>query len=297
MSPSFLQSLAELVKLLPWLRELKTRGSYLEEAIVSNNKDKTGFRRIKATRESQGGQSETDWFPAGRATMFSDEPIPPVGAHVLLGFVNGDRHRPYLIRTLSNATNPPDEGQLDPIKDNTIRIPGNQRHLVEGNTYEETQGEKEEIVGESCYLTVKGKKLKIDATVGQILINALNPGVGQIRVESDILSSVQSNVDTQIGSKVATLVSSLVDVLITAGESVRIAQGGAYVEMRNGAWDFGSESGQSWSFGDGEWVWDCAGNSIRVINCTGFSINGTSNQVAVVGAPDTDGDLLTDRGY
>lgn len=295
MNNSFLANLAELVRLLPQIRELCQRQPSLQEAIVTRNDDPTGFRRIKATRQAQGGQSETDWLPAGRASMYTDEPIPEPGTHILLGLVDGDPHKPFMLRTLSNATNPPDDGQLEPTKDNTVKIPGNERYFIEGNRYKEIAGEHEEVVKENCYLTVKGKRYVIDEVLGEIIIKALAPGAGQITIQSDVLSSMQSNNESSVESKVVTNISSLIDVLITAGTSIVLTQGGASVEMKDGAWKFNSQSGQSWEFGDGDWIWNAAGGNIRIINANDVKINGKS--VAVVGALDDDGDLLINKGY
>lgn len=269
MTPDFLRNLVELVKLLPQIRELCTRQPPLQEAIVTDNNDPTGMRRIRVTREAQGGQSQSDWIPAGRATCFSDEPIPPVGTMVLIGLVNGDPHKPYYIRTLSNATNPPDVGQLSPVNDNTTQIPGDDRQHVSGNRFIEVKGEKEEVVTGDSYLVVKGKKYSITQEYGEILVEALAEGVGTIRME--------------------------------AADLMRFKQGEAYAQMSGGVWEFSDKFGQKWTMGGGgltqEWVWDLNGGSIRIINCTGFSINDNAKQVCTIGSTDSDGDTQVTRGW
>lgn len=274
MTPSFLASLTELVKLLPQIRELCTRQSPIQEAIVTNNADPTGLRRVRVTREAQGGQSESDWLPAGRATSFTDEPIPPVGTHCLIALVDGDPHKPFMLRTLSNATNPPDTGQLSPTDDNTTRIPGSDRQLVEQNRAIDVRGEREETVGGDCYLTVKGKKYQISAEFGEILINALASGVGRVAIASDL--------ETKLSSETA----------------VRLEQGGGYAELIGGAWKMGNASGQTWTLGGTsgtQWVWDLNGGSVEVVNASGFSING--KQVIVLNSTDSSGDINNSRGY
>ncbi|HEY9747266.1 MAG TPA: phage baseplate assembly protein V [Allocoleopsis sp.] len=263
MPNAFTTALAELVRLLPQIRELCQRQPTLQEAIVTRNDDPTGFRRIKATRAAQGGQAETDWFPAGRSSSTSDEPIPSVGTHILIGLVNGDPHQPFFLRTLSNQTNPPDSNQLNPTNDNTEEIPGDERRAIAGDRTTTVGGERSETIEGDCYLLVKGEKYAIDAEFGEILITALAGGVGAVRVE--------------------------------AADTIRFQQGGAYAQMQNGAWTFGNADGMKWTFGGSSWQWDANGAAIRIVNASDVSINGKS--IAVVGAEDDRGDNLIDRGY
>lgn len=291
MPTPFMSALVELVKLLPQIRELCTRQSGLQEAIVTQNADPTGFRRIKVSREAQGGQSETDWLPCGRSTMFSDEPIPPIGTQVLIGLVNGDPHKPYFIRTISNATNPPDTGQLEPTKDNTVELPGNDRKVVSGDRFKEIGGEQNETITKDCFLTVKGQKYHIDAEFGEILVTALASGVGKVTIESDFLSKMYSLTTSHVDSGVLTLISSATQVLIQ--------QGGGSASLQNGAWTMQNANGQKWTMGGGaggdQWQWDVNGAAISVINCSGFTING--KEVIVVGSTDSDQDINNSRGY
>lgn len=258
---------------------------------MTQNADPTGFRRIKVSREPQGGQSESDWIPCGRSSSFTDEPIPPPGTHCLVALVGGDPHRPFFLRTLSNQTNPPDQGQLAPTQDNTTRIPGNDRQAIEGDRLIEVTGERAEEVGGDCYLTVKGKKYQISAEFGEVLINALASGVGAIKAESDFLSRLASLTTTEVDSGVLTKISSATTVLIT--------QGGGYAQLSGGAWTMGNQGGQSWQMGGGSdgkrWRWNLNGAAVEIINCTGFTING--REVIVLGSIDSSGDVNNQRGY
>lgn len=289
--PSFVESLAELVKLLPQIRELCTRQPSIQEAIVTQDSDPTGFRRVKVTREAQGGQSESDWIPCGRSSAFTDEPIPPPGTHCLVALVGGDPHRPFFLRTLSNQTNPPDEGQLAPTKDNTTRIPGDDRQTIEGNRTVEVSGEQAETVTGDCYLTVDGEKYELSATFGEILLNALAAGVGAIKAESALLSRLASLTDAEVHSGVLTRISSEATVLIT--------QGGGSLQLTGGAWTMSNANGQTWQMGGGSggdlWRWNLNGAAVQITNCTGFTING--KEVIVVGSTDSDNDVNNTRGY
>lgn len=261
--PSFTTALAELVRLLPQIRELCTRQSQIQEAIVTRNDDPTGMRRVKVTREAQGGQSESDWFPCGRASSFTDEPIPPVGTHCLIALVDGDPHKPFFLRTLSNQTNPPDQGQLQPTKDNTVRIPGDDKEVVMGDRSTTIQGALTEEIGADCIITCKGETYHLDSEFGELLFTALATGVGTVTVQ--------------------------------AADKIRFEQGGAYAQMQDGVWTFGSADGMKWTFGGGTWSWDAGGAAIRIVNASDVSIAGKS--VATVGATDDDGDDLVTRGW
>lgn len=266
MTPLFITALGELVRLLPQIRELCTRQPPIQEAIVTDDADPTGLRRVRVTRAAQGGLSQSDWIPAGRSTSFTDEPIPPPGTHCLIALVDGDPHKPFMLRTLSNATNPPDEGQLEPTKDCTTRIPGTDRQLVEGDRVIEVRGEQEEAIEGDCYLTVKGQKYAISAELGAIIISAMGAGVG--------------------------------NVLITADQQIVLSQGGGSATLAGGVWIFQNVTGQRWTMGGGAgnaWEWDLGGAAVRVTNCSGFTING--KEVIVVGSTDSGGDTNNSRGY
>lgn len=262
-SPSFTSALAELVRLLPQIRELLHRQPAIQEAIVTRNDDPTGMRRIRVTRQAQGGKAESDWFPCGRATSVTDEPIPPVGTHCLISLVDGDPHKPFFLRTLSNQTNPPDTGQLAPVLDNTTKLPGDDRQLVAGDRFIGVNGAHTEEIGGDVTITCKGETYHLDAEFGELLFTALASGVGTVRVE--------------------------------AADTIRFTQGGAYAQMQNGAWTFGNADGMTWTFGGGTWNWNANGSAIRIVNASDVSINGKS--VIVVGSKDSDNDTNIERGY
>jgi hypothetical protein len=221
------------------------------------------MRRIRVTRQAQGGKAESDWFPCGRSTSVTDEPIPPVGTHVLISLVDGDPHKPFFLRTLSNQTNPPDTGQLAPVLDNTTKLPGDDRQLVKGDRFVGVDGAVTEEIGGDVTITCKGETYQIDSEFGELLFTALASGVGTVRVE--------------------------------AADRIRFTQGGAYAEMTNGVWTFASADGSKWVMGAGQWSWDAAGKAIAITNASDVTIAGKS--VATVGAVDNTGDRLVTRGW
>lgn len=283
MTPSFVAALGELVKLLPQIRELAARSPSIQEAIVTDNADPTGFRRIRVTREAQAGQSQSDWIPCGRSSSTTDEPIPPPGTSCLIALVGGDPHKPFFLRTLSNATNPPDQGQLEPTNDNTTRIPGSDRQLIEGDRSIEIRGEQAESIEGDCYLTVRGQKYQISAELGEVLIEAMGRGLGAIRLSADREITL-----TTLGN-----------IRAIAERSIVFSQGGGSATLQGGAWTFQNANGQKWTMGGagggGQWQWDLNGQAVSIVNCTGFTING--REVLVVGSTDTSGDTNNTRGY
>lgn len=221
------------------------------------------MRRIRVTREAQGGQSDSDWFPCGRASSFTDEPIPPVGTHCLVALVNGDPHKPFFLRTLSNQTNPPDQGQLNPTQDNTTQIPGDDRHVIGGDRFTGIVGALTQEIGSDCTITCKGQTYHIDAELGELLFTALATGVGTVTVQ--------------------------------AADKIRFEQGGAYAQMENGQWTFGSADGMKWTLGGGTWTWDAGGAAIRIVNASDVTISNKS--IATIGAVDSRGDAIVTRGW
>lgn len=256
--------LAELIKFLPLLRDLSTRSLYDRLAVVTDNVDPDGLRRIRVSLSSQGGLTQSYWIQAGRSTATTDEPLPEIGTTVLVGAIEGNPNELYMKRVYCNDTNPPDDTQDDPVKDSTLQIPGNQRHTIAGDSYKGIGGNEEKKIDGNLSVTCQGDRLAIACPYGDIEILATDAGN---------------------------------EITIKGNYKVRLEQGGAYAEAKSGFWEFGNASGQKWQFGGGgnNWVWDAAGASVRIVNASDFSINGKS--AIVVGSKDTRNDTNNDRGY
>jgi hypothetical protein len=181
----------------------------------------------------------------------------------LVALVNGDPHKPFFLRTLSNQTNPPDTTQLKPTQDNTTRIPGDDKEIIEGDRFTGIQGALTQEIGKDVTITCKGETYRLDAEFGELLFTALATGVGTVTVQ--------------------------------AADKIRFEQGGAYAQMENGQWTFGNADGMRWTFGGGAWNWDANGAAIRIANASDVTISGKS--VATVGAVDNRGDTLVNRGW
>jgi len=105
----------------------------LQFAIVTNTADPLQLRRIKCTTEAKGGLTETDWLMALKVIPSYDPPIPPVGSSVIIGFIDGNPHDGIYLGSTINQTNPQDQAQADPVKDNTQTIPGDSLERIDQN--------------------------------------------------------------------------------------------------------------------------------------------------------------------
>lgn len=273
MQTNFLEALARLAKLTAQIKDYSNRVPGLQYATVTAI-DETK-RMIQVSREAQGGQAHSDFFMAGRRSPFEDEPLPPIGTTVVIGCINGDPHDLVLLRTIANATNPPDITQAKPKDDLTTEIPGDERRAVTGNVFAAVQGERTEEVEKDFSLSCRGQTLTIEATEGNIEILALG-------VASEALMSGGSQ------------------AIVRGSQLVRLENAsGTYIQMAGGALTMGNSVGQFWQLGQSggltNLVWDLGGQSVQIINCSGFSINGL--QVATVTAVDSRGDALVTKGW
>lgn len=116
------------------------------------------------------------------------------------------------------------------------------------------------------------------------------PGNREIEIAGDDDLTVNQNVNTSAGE----------DITVKAGKSIRFqTDSGAYLELSEaGLVMLGDAFGHKWTLGGAggnAWVWDANGASIQVVNASNYSING--HQIATVGAIDTHGDTITNRGW
>lgn len=172
MSDSFVSLLARLARLEGELQELRSRTHAIQIATVTDVRESD--RHIRVTREAQGGQSQSPWFPAGRSQRHTDEPLPLPGTTVLVGLVEGNPHDLVLLRTLGNDTNPPDPNQTAPLNDNTTEIPGNDRTIILGNQFHGVAGDEERETDGKTTVTTNGEAYRIETPYGKVEIAARN---------------------------------------------------------------------------------------------------------------------------
>ena len=259
--PSFVTLLARLAKIEAQVHELVGRVHPVQKAVVTEVKVEQGQRLIRCTRESQAGESQTFYLPAGRSTCYTDEPLPKPGTTIAVAFIEGNPHDPVLFRTYPNDTNPPDANQQNPADDHTTEIPGSERHIVALNRFHKVGGAESRETEDDLTITCNGDQLTIDAPNGNIEVSALS---GEVVVKGFV--------------------------------RVRFEDGsGAYAQMQDGMWTFADANGQRWTMGGGHSTFDLAGGSFDIINAGDATINGKS--ILVIGSKDTRNGVNVTRGY
>lgn len=260
---NFLDAIAQSSRLASQSAELVNRIYGLQIGIVSDNRDPLKQRRIKVSPQSKAGLAPTDWLAHCNPSPSMDAPIPAVGATVFFMFLDGDPHDGVWLGVTHNDTNPPDPTQTDPVNDNAIEIPGNDRrtvvldgtYQVVGDRTDETDRNHKVQVGDKFNLTTQQGEITITAELNQVVVK----GQTQVRFED--------------GS-------------------------GGYIVMSGGALRFGNASGQEWVLGGAsgtEWVWNANGSAISVVGASDFTIAGKS--VLTVGSVDTRNDTNVTRGW
>lgn len=100
--------------------DLENRDLFPALAVVTNNKDPDGKRRIKVALPASPGL-ESDWIRPLQTSPNLDPPLPKIGSTVLYLSVDGTLNSWYL--SCVNDTNPPLEKE-DPVNDHRERTPG-----------------------------------------------------------------------------------------------------------------------------------------------------------------------------
>ncbi|MEH1966761.1 hypothetical protein [Nostoc sp.] len=114
------------------------RSPYPTLGVVVQNVDPDKKRRVKVALASSP-QLESDWLRRLSTTPFVDEPMPLIGATVLVLWADGLETNGYYL-TVNNLTNPPRDKE-DIVKDYSAEIPGNKSTLVNGTDSLKVKGE------------------------------------------------------------------------------------------------------------------------------------------------------------
>lgn len=233
MSDSFIKLLARLSKLEAELQELRSRTHSIQIATVTDVRESD--RMIRVSREAQGGQSQSPWFPAGRSQRHTDEPLPIPGTTVVVALVEGNPHDLILLRTLGNDTNPPDPNQNAPLNDNTTEIPGNDRTIILGKQFHGIAGDEERETDGTTSIKTNGETYRIETPYGRIEIEARNT----------------ITLKNQAGAK------------LTLEQNGSVTLESAFGQR----WVMGGANGD-------QWEWNLNGNAVSIVNASGFSLNG-----------------------
>lgn len=153
--------LFQATKAAPLALDLEGRSYAPYLAIVTNNADPQGDRRIKVTQPG-APTLETDWIRRLQPSPYIDPPLPPVGSTVLVLSIDGDTTNGWYLQCV-NQTNPP-LAKADPISDHHQRVPGDQSINV-GSTFTLTvDGGASITVGPGNVVTVSASEILVDTT-------------------------------------------------------------------------------------------------------------------------------------
>ena len=265
-----LNILSESIKANQFALDMKGRSFGLKFCTVTDNRDPLGMRRLKVTTESVAGLVSTDWLLRLPIVPNYDPPLPAVGTSVICGFIDSNPHDGLWLGVTCNDTNPADDTQENYIDDSTIRIPGNNKELIGGNDTQTVEGDRTTAIKGDYTHTTDGDE---NRTVQGEHTHTVNQAESRRTDENLVISCGQS-----------------ITLKTDSGASLTLAANGAVVlrDAYNHVWTLGGANGS-------DWVWDLNGATVQIVNAGGITVNG--HQVAVVGARDSEGDVLVSRGY
>jgi hypothetical protein len=251
--------------------------------------DPLNMRRIKV-RIPEMGTSETDWLFRINFTGYADLPVPKNGATVAVAFVNGDPHKGCWFGEITNARNPSYE-QNNARDDSFQTIPGDRMQAVQGNETNITQGDRENTIEGGYDFTCEGQENRrteknLDVSGGASMTIANDAGC---TIRHDETGFTCHTDKTGAGLGVA---SGMIAIADRFGNVIGL--GGA-----TGLDPSGKPTGTPGNMAGGKFVTDVTidlnGQALHFVNAGDVTINGKS--IAVVGARDSRGDVLVDRGY
>jgi hypothetical protein len=111
-------------------------------AIVTNNVDPQGLRRVKVTTPQAPG-IETPWLRRVLTAPHQDPPLPDIGQTVLVLSIDGDPMNGWYL-TANNLANPP-QGKGNPVADFWDLVKGD-RHLTTEGNLTETVGQNRDLL-------------------------------------------------------------------------------------------------------------------------------------------------------
>jgi hypothetical protein len=133
--------------------DLVGRSLSLELGIVTDTNDPEGYRRIKVTTASKGGQTNSYWCLRILQSPYDDPVMPEIGQTALIGCLEGNPHAPFYLGVLANAVNP-SLGKTDIVKDDHRRIPGDRVETVLGDKRLSIEGSDRDSVGQDRKETI-----------------------------------------------------------------------------------------------------------------------------------------------
>jgi len=228
-------------------------------AIVVENADPEFRRRIKVADPVYGGKVASNWINPIRITENSDPPLPKINQSVLVFFADGDSEKAYYLPLMADTN--PSRDKENPVNDHSEKIDGNREVTVDGNEVLTTEGYQDNFVGGEHKLSVGGNS--------------------EYKVEDSQLTRANNSIDISCGESL---------VLRTdSGSSITLTSTGFAIIQDA----FGRKITLGGIGNNGQW--DLAGFPLEIVNTNSFTIAG--KQIATVGAVDSRGDTIVNKGW
>jgi len=289
----FFAAMANAASAAALAENLRGRQPFFQRGVVTNNEptepDKIARRCIKVVIPSMG-VTETHWLERINIAPADDPPLPPIGSTVCVGFYGGNPHDGFYLGTPTNLKNPPFE-QDDAVRDSTTTIAGDRSRSVIGGEYDVVKGDREfETEGNYDRITEGQENRRtegdLDVSGGQSMTIAND---AQCKIHHD-RSGFTCHVDKSGAGFGA--YQGMIAIADRFGNVLGL--GGA-----TGLGANGMPTGNPGNQAGGRFVTDVTinlnGQALHFQNAGDVTINGKS--IAVVGARDSKGDVLIDRGY
>lgn len=291
--PTFAETLAQAASAAAIAEKFRGRQPFFQRAVVTRNNpeepDKIARRCIKVIIPKMGA-TESYWLERINIAPSDDPPIPPIGSTVCVGFYDGNPHDGFWVGVTSNLKNPPFE-QSDAVKDSSSTIPGDRARSVIGNEYDTVIGDREFETQGSYDRITEGEEIR--RTEQNLTVN----GGASMTIENDAKCRIHHDKAgfTCHTDKTGAGFGAYQGMIAIADRFGNvIGLGGATGLSPNGK-PTGSPGNQAGGSFSTDVTINLNGQALRFENAGDVTINGIS--IAVVGAPDSRGDNLVDRGY
>jgi hypothetical protein len=266
MNDSFVgRILAESLKANQISLDLRHRTLSMVFATVVDNRDPLGLRRVKCSTESKAGLTTTDWLLQLVPWPYHDPPLPAIGTSVIIGFIDGDPHDGFFVSVCISDVNPADTEQQNPVEDNTLYIPGDNKETIGGDSTELIEGNHKHTIKQDETRLTEGK---LDSTVK-----------GNETRQTDLTLSVSA------GQSITLTTASGASLTLTAAGVATLSDA------------FGNKMTVGGASGGGGYAsdleWECQGDLNLTVSGK-LLVNG--NEVCVTGAMDTMGDQIIESG-
>jgi phage baseplate assembly protein gpV len=183
MTYEFIENLVASHRANPLALDLNGRTLYPYLGIVTNNDDPLGFRRVRVTKRGHP-QVSTNWLLAVEHT-YQDLPLPRIGDTVVVLSIEGnDEEGVYM--PVVNRRRAPDSGQSSPQDDSTVFIPGDEKHVVQGDAVDSSRNR--EVIVQGTYTNRADVQYILRAPV----IRLISP-YGRIEITSDGITFFPGN--------------------------------------------------------------------------------------------------------